>query len=229
MAGQARGLAPGPGSETARVRRGRPRDTRVDEAILSAAVDLLAEAGFARLTMDQVAARSGASKASLYLRWPNKTALVAEAIRRRSRVVPEVPDTGSLREDMLGFLRALLRAKPAAQRAVAAVLGEIHSNPELHKAWRAGTAGALTACCRQIVQRAVARGELPAPADLELLAMLPLTLLQNWSLEHGQPPDDAVAERIVSQFFTPAAHPGTAPAPRPRDDAQVIGAACEEP
>src|SRR5260370_11663714 len=111
-----------------KTRRGRPRDPAVDEAILAAAIDLLAEAGYARLTMDQVAARAGVGKASLYLRWPNKVALVAEAIQHRSAVVPEVPDTGSLREDMLAFLLGLLRGRSAGQRALAAVTGEIDSN-----------------------------------------------------------------------------------------------------
>lgn len=190
--------------ELRRSRRGRLRDPGVDEAILAAAVDLLAEAGYARLTMDQVAARAGVGKASIYLRWPNKVALVAKAIQHRSAVVPDVPDTGSLREDMLAFLRALLRAKSAAERAVAAVTGEIASNPELRKAWRQSVAGTLSACVRVIVEHAIERGELPAASDVELLSMLPLTLLQNWRLEHGQGPDDAVVERIVAQFYTPA-------------------------
>src|SRR5438128_907003 len=124
------------GEQPERSRRGRPRDPGVDEAILSAAVDLLAQVGFARLTMEQVAARAGVGKASVYLRWPNKVTLVAEAIQHRSAVVPDVPDTGSLREDMLLFLRSLLRGKAAGQRALAAVTGEIASNPELRKAWR---------------------------------------------------------------------------------------------
>ena len=190
--------------EPGRSHRGRPRDPGVDEAILDAAVDLLAEAGYARLTMDQVAARAGVGKASVYLRWPNKVALVAEAIQHRSGVVPEVPDSGSLREDMRAFLRALLRGKSAAQRARAAVTGEIANNPELRTAWRRSVAGTLTACLRVIVEHAVERGELPATSDVELLSMLPLTLLQNWRLEHDQGPDDAVVERIVDQFYAPA-------------------------
>src|SRR2546429_3765232 len=133
-----------------RSRRGRPRDPGVDEAILSAAVDLLAEVGFSRLTMEQVAARAGVGKASVYLRWPNKVTLVAEAIQHRSAVVPDVPDTGSLREDMLVFLRALLRRKSAAQRALAAVTAEIASNPELRKAWRRSVAGSPVACARAV-------------------------------------------------------------------------------
>ena len=191
------GAAPG------RARRGRPRDPEVDEAILSAAVDLLGEVGYARLTMEQVAERAGVGKASLYLRWPSKVALVAEAIRHRSGAVPEVPDTGSLPEDMLLFLRALLRSRSAAPRAVAAISGEVASNPELRQAWRRGLAGTLTDCVRTIVGRAVDRGELPATSDVELLSVLPLALLQHLSLEHERRPDDEVVARIVDQFYTP--------------------------
>src|SRR5690348_2295019 len=192
------------GREYPRSRRGRARDPEVDEAILAAAMDLLAEIGYARLTMDQVAARARVGKASLYLRWPNKVALVAEAIQHHSAVVPDVRDTGSLRGDMHAFLRALLRSKSAAQQAVAAVSGEIASNPELAKAWRQGVAGTLLACTRTIVERAIARGELPAASDVDLLTMLPVTLLQNWRQTYEYSPDDAVIERIVTQFFTPA-------------------------
>jgi AcrR family transcriptional regulator len=176
----------------------------VDEAILAAAMDLLAGVGYARLTMDQVAARAGVGKASLYLRWPNKVALVAEAIQHRSAVVPNIPDTGSLRRDMLAFLKGLLRGKSAGQRALAAVTGEIASNPELRKVWRRSLQGTLSASIRVIVERAVERGELPTASDVDLLSMLPLTVLQNWRLEHGHGPDDAVVERIVDQFFSPA-------------------------
>ena len=200
------GLSDGRG----RARHGRSRDPAVDEAILTAAMDLLAESGYARLTMDQVAARARVGKASLYLRWPNKVALVAEAIQHHSAVVPDVPDTGSLRGDMHTFLRALLRSKSAAQQAVAAMSGEIASNPELAKAWRQGVAGTLLACTRTIVECAIARGELPAASDVELLAMLPVTLLQNWRQIYEYSPDDAVVERIVTQFFTPT--PGRAQA-----------------
>lgn len=193
-----------------RSRRGRARDPEVDAAILAAAMELLAEVGYARLTIDQIAARAHVGKASVYLRWPNKVALVAEAIRHHSAVVPHVPDMGNLGEDMRAFLRALLRSKSSAQRALAAVTGEIASNPDLAKAWRQGVAGTLLTCTRTIVERAIARGELPAASDVDLLAMLPVTLLQNWRQTYEYSPDDAVVERIVTQFFTPV--PGRAQA-----------------
>jgi AcrR family transcriptional regulator len=164
---------------------------------------LLAEVGYARLSMQQVASRAGVSKASLYLRWPNKLALVIDALTARARPVPDVPDTGSLPGDMRTFLRALLRSRSETSRALAGVSGEIASNPALRKAWHLGLGGTLTACFRQIVIRAAERGELPEEADLELLAELPLSLLQNWRLEHGRTPGDEVVDRIVGQFYTP--------------------------
>jgi AcrR family transcriptional regulator len=199
----ARAEAQVPGSGQVTVARGRPRDPLVDVAIRSATLELLAEAGYARLTMDQVAARARASKSSLYLRWPNKVALVADALQHRARAVPEIPDTGSLPGDMRVFLGELLRSRSEASQALAAVSGEIATNPELRKAWHKGLAGMLTGCLRVFVDRAVARGELPADSDVELLAELPLSLLQNWRLEHRGQPNDAVVDRIVRQFYTP--------------------------
>src|SRR2546423_9213004 len=179
--------------EPGRPHRGRPRDPGVDEAILAAAVDLLAEAGYARLTMEQIAVRAGVGKASVYLRWPNKVALVAEAIQHRSAVVPEVPDTGSLREDMLSFLGALLRGRSAGQRALAAVTGEIASNPELQKAWRRSVAGTRSACGRGIVGHALQGGERLAARDVEMLCPLPLILLPEWRLGNRAGPAEALA------------------------------------
>jgi AcrR family transcriptional regulator len=186
-----------------RTRRGRPRDPGVDAAIRAATMDLLGEIGYARLTMDEVAVRAGVAKASLYLRWPNKVALVADGLQQRAQAVPQIPDTGTLPGDMRAFLVALLRARESASRAISAVTGEIASNPELRTAWRQGVAGALTGCLRTIVSRAVGRGELPSGTDVELLAQLPLSLLQNWRQDHDERPDEATVERIVAQFFTP--------------------------
>jgi AcrR family transcriptional regulator len=76
----------------------------VDAAIRAATMDLLAQVGYARLTMDQVAAHARVSKSSLYLRWPNKVALVADALQHRARPVPGIPDTGTLAGDMRGLL-----------------------------------------------------------------------------------------------------------------------------
>src|SRR5437879_6147063 len=153
--------------------------------------------------MEQIATRAGVGKASVYLRWPNKVALVAEAIEHRSGVVPLLPDTGSLAEDMRTYLHALLRGYKSAGQAVAAVNGEVASNPELRRAWRRTMTGTLWASVRVILERAIERGELPAMSDVELLSMLPLSLMQNWRAEHERGPDHALVERIVAQFYSP--------------------------
>ena len=213
-----RSAGPGAGAAAS----GSPRGTQAwTPAIRAATLDLLGEVGYARLTMDMVTERAGVSKPSLYLRWPNKVALVADALQQRARVVPEVPDTGSLRGDMGVFLAALLRSGAEASRALGAVVGEIATNPELRRAWRRGLAGMLTGCLRTIVARAVERGELPGDADVELLSQLPLSLLQNWRLEHDREPDEAVVERIVRQFYSPAPPPRRRPGGAARDRAGV--------
>ena len=190
-------------TQPTRAQRGRPRDPSLDTAVLAATVDLLAEVGYARLTMEQVAARAGVSKASLYLRWPNKVALVAQAMQHRADVAPEIPDTGTLAGDMRAFLHALLRGKHQGARALAAVSGETAANPELRQAFRAGVTGTLVACVRTIVERAIERGEIPASTDVELLSLLPVAILQQWRLVSDQKPDDALLDRVVTQFYSP--------------------------
>jgi AcrR family transcriptional regulator len=188
-------------------RPGRPRDPEVDEAILSTALRMLAEAGFARLTMDAVAARAGVGKASLYRRFPTKERLVLEAIKHQhEHDRPGVPDTGSLYRDMLGYLRALIRYRQEQAQGLQAVASEVMVNPELAAEFRRRVAGGLLAGFRTIVDRAVQRGELPPGTDVELLAMLPLSLVHHLRLLTGEPVDERQAKRIADQFFAaPAA------------------------
>ena len=200
MAGDGADSAPALGS---RARRGRPRDPGVDESILSSTLLLLGEVGYAQLTMEQVAARARVGKASLYLRWPSKVALVADAVQRlRPDLVPAIPDTGSLTGDMREFLRQLVRPRSAAAAALPAVAGEASINPEMREAFRRGVAPALVDSVRTIVQRAVDRGELPPTADVELLSVLPMALLQQLRLIHERRPGEEVVGRIVAQFYT---------------------------
>ncbi|WP_214109953.1 TetR/AcrR family transcriptional regulator [Acrocarpospora catenulata] len=174
----------------------------MDAAVLSAALELLAEVGYAGLTMEQVAVRAEVSKASLYLRWSNKAALAAEAMQRHADVVPDIPDTGSLAEDMRHFLHALLREQQRSAQALAAVSGEIANNPQLREAFRAGMTGTLVNSLRTMVTRAVDRGEIPATTDVELLSLLPVAVMQQWRLVSDHRPDKELMDRIVAQFFS---------------------------
>src|SRR3954469_17088186 len=91
--------------------RGRPRDPQRRQAILDAALTLVAEVGYDRTTVDAIATKAGVSKPTLYRRWPHgKPELVADAIRKRNAEASRTPDTGSLRGDLLA-LTALLTGR----------------------------------------------------------------------------------------------------------------------
>jgi AcrR family transcriptional regulator len=198
------GALPAAGGAVARP--GRPRDPDVDEAILSTALRMLADGGYARLTMDAVAARAGVGKASLYRRYPTKERLVLAAVRHRFEDGrPAVPDTGSLHRDVLTYMRALIRYRSGRAEGLQALAGEVMVNPELAAEFRRQAAEGMLGAFRTIVQRAVDRGELPPGTDVELLAMVPLALLHHLRLQAGEPIDERQAKRIADQIFAPLA------------------------
>ena len=95
-------------SRSRSARGGRPRDDAREQAILDAAIDLVAEIGYDAMSIEAVAARAKSSKATIYRRWPGKAELVAEAMRRRSEpVLEDLPDTGSLRGDLLALVQRM--------------------------------------------------------------------------------------------------------------------------
>jgi AcrR family transcriptional regulator len=200
--------AAGVTSASPRAGRGRPRDSDADAAILSATLGLLGEVGFARMTIDQVAERAGVSKPTLYLRWQGKVPLVAAALQHWAGTMPEIPDTGTLHQDMQLYLCELARSHHAAERALAAVSSEMATNPELRHAFRAGVAGRQLASVRIMVTRAMKRGELPESTDVNLLSILPQALMHYLLQVDSRRPEgieECIAARIVGQFFTPAA------------------------
>src|SRR5215467_9323345 len=85
--------------------------TRTDrhEAICDAVFELLSEVGYDRMSMDAVAARARASKATIYRAWPNKPDLVCEALAHRLGGTPEPPATGSLRGDLIALATSASR------------------------------------------------------------------------------------------------------------------------
>lgn len=146
--------------------RGRPRDPAVDEAILSSAAALLAEAGFDALTMEQVANRAGVSKASLYRRFDNLSDLLAATCVAFAPDAPEAPDTGSTRDDMVTLLVHLARtmSSPETGGPLPAILAAAGSNEDARRALSRFSSTRRTPL-RTVATRAIERGELPADAD----------------------------------------------------------------
>jgi AcrR family transcriptional regulator len=148
---------------------GRPVNAAIDEELLRATQDLLIEEGFDRLTMDAVARRCGASKATIYRRWPGKTALVVAAAAALF-TPPEVPDTGDLREDLLACGRAYLHEEGRRSQVLAAVITASRYDSALRDASRTALGASYGGLFERVLSRAVDRGEVPRDVDVETLA-----------------------------------------------------------
>ena len=185
-------------------RSGRPRDEARDQAILEAAVDLLAEVGYDAMSIESIANRAAVSKATIYRRWPGKAELVAEALRRRHDphgFVP--PDTGSLRGDLLaavenmleqieGLDGALICGLATAVRADAQLGQMILADKKAHSEQIAGS----------IISRAQSRGELPDNVSFDpILKVAPgVALFRQMT---GETLDEEFAEHLVDDVVIP--------------------------
>lgn len=153
-----------PAGEDDAHRHGRPLDETRDAAILEAAMAMVAEVGYERASIDGVAARAHASKATIYRRWPGKAQLVAAAVRQwAGEPVAQLPDTGSLKGDLLALCR-LIRSRLEGKDGdvVFGLAFAARTDPQLGRALHEQlfeTRGSLSG---EVVRRAVARGELPS-------------------------------------------------------------------
>lgn len=182
---------------------GRPRSVEADRAILRAAVDLLAEDGYGGVTMEGVAARAGVGKATVYRRWPSKSALVVDAVTACRESGSPPPDTGSARDDLVAFVRGFmhhLRTSDAA-RVMPALVAELSRHPELATTFREGFVQPRRARVREAVRRGVERGELRADLDPELVADAVVALLQHRFLVTGMEIDDQLPDRLVDMLW----------------------------
>ena len=185
---------------------GRPRTAGYDRKILEAALQLLVEKGYAGFTIDGVAARTGVARPTIYRRWPSKAALAAAAVDR-GIPLPEPPDTGSLREDLVAFQRARLEIMndPANRAVVAGLVSESVSDPDLADAFL-GWYRHRNARPKEILERAIERGELPAGVDLELINDLLLGPLFLRAVVRGERLDPSLVDETVDVVLSGFGH-----------------------
>lgn len=139
---------------------GRPRDKRIDSAVLRATVELLAETGYADLSVDAIARRANTSKPAIYRRWPGKAHLVHEAVFPLGDATA-LPDTGSLAGDVREMVRrtAAVLTTPAARAALPGLVAEMAADLTLHSALLERFGDILSRGLSQRLADAVARGE----------------------------------------------------------------------
>jgi AcrR family transcriptional regulator len=143
------------------IRRQGGRSARVRAAVIAATFDELADRGYSGVSLDGVAARAEVHKTTVYRRWHTKEALVLDAMLEQASQTVAVPDTGSLRGDLLELARrsATIQTSPAGEAVVRAVAGEASGNPQMAAASRQFWAERLE-LDRTILQRACDRGEI---------------------------------------------------------------------
>lgn len=174
------------------------------KAICDAVFGLLAEVGYDRMTMDLVADRAHASKATIYRSWHDKPEMVVEAIQQRFDGGPEVPDTGSLRGDLLAILgRACSAANSAEGDVISGLMTAAGRNPRLACALKAYLVDARKPMYQAVIERAVARGEIPADADPALLHEVLHAMVLSRKLWENEPLTDEWAGHLVDDILLP--------------------------
>ncbi len=179
--------------------RGRPRDPRSHEAIVSAATELVIEVGYAATSIGAVAARAGVGKDTVYRRWRGKPELVFEAVFTTTDHAP-TPDTGTLAGDLTALLQGLVDEfhAPAAAAALPGLLADFAADPVLKARIRSDFLAPSKERLLIVFERAVERGEIAADTPVDLV----LDTLAGAVFFHiglvGEHPDSQLAGRLAA-------------------------------
>jgi AcrR family transcriptional regulator len=190
-----------------------------EREILEAALEVLADVGYDRLTMDAVATRARASKATLYRRWNTKVGLVIDALLAE-KVAPPVPDTGSFRGDLIAAfcgVGGLMDAKSVG--TFSSVLTALNRDEEFAAEFRSRVIGPKIEATRLVYERAKARGEVRPDLDVAIFgpALAGICLHRFYVL--GERPTAELIARVIDQIIVPAA---SAPVPRESQPAESL-------
>jgi AcrR family transcriptional regulator len=196
-------------------RRGRPRSEKARLAILEAAAELLLARGLSAVSMDAVAERAGVSKATIYRWWPTKETLALDALYNEwAAAQPATRSTGSLRSDLLALLRPWVRlagSRPYG-RVIGALITEAQTDPEFAVVYRSRFVEPRREQAREILRRAIERGEIPPDTKIEVAVDMLYGPLYH-RLLHGHAPltdqfvRDVVDTTLDGLMPTPTDHP----------------------
>lgn len=148
-------------------KRGRPRNTEAKNSILNASYDLLLEMGFGAVTVEKIAEQAQVSKATIYKWWPNKAAVVMDGYLFAATARLPVPDSGSVKEDLVihaGNLAMFLSSREG--KVITELIGQGQFDPGLAEAYRSRFFGPRRQEAWQLLERGVARGELKQELDI---------------------------------------------------------------
>lgn len=150
--------------------KGRPRDPEVDSSIVTASLDVLADRGFARFTVEEVASRAGVGKASIYRRFPDKQALINHALDHINDDLPPIPDEGTVKDRLSVMMDRVRRSMGTshAGRIMRHVISESSQSPYLITDFYRQVIQVRSDRIRSVLQSGKRSGELPETFDVEL-------------------------------------------------------------
>ena len=191
------------------------RSARVVEEVIRATVEEIGKGGYEALRIEDVAARSGVNKTTIYRRWPTKLDLVAAAVSHFS-TEPEPPSTGSLRSDLLTLLRRMAeRASSPLGRGIVRMVQLERTNPEVDNVLQRMKAGQQHTR-RLVIERAIERGELPRGTDPALLVELVFAPVARRCIYGQEPVEDAFIQAAVDVVIAGARAGAAVRQPAPR-------------
>lgn len=183
-------------------KRGRPRDPKTQQAILSASYDLLLEVGFGAVTVEKIAERAGVSKATIYKWWPNKAAVVMDGFLSAASARLPVPDTGDVFDDIqihaVNLTRFLLSKEG---KIITALVGEGQFDAGLAEAYRKRYFQPRRQEAKGILEKGIRRGQLRETLDVGLGVDLLYGPILYRLLVTGEPLDDDYVRRLVTSGF----------------------------
>lgn len=180
-------------------RPGRPRDARNDARILEATRAILFEKGYAGLTIDGVAAAASVSRPTIYRRWSSKAELVIACLAESTGLALPVPNTGSVRRDLMAVQREQIRTfnNPESRRVTAGLVADVAADPELAEPYLREYATPRRESVWRALQRGIDRGELRPDIDFSFVSDLLIGPLFMRSVVWGEELDMKIAKATV--------------------------------
>lgn len=181
---------------------GRKRSEESRLAIQAAAIELVGEVGFAGLTIEGIAARSGAGKQTVYRWWPSKADVLLDALATKADLYIPIPDEGSYAADLTGFLAASfqLGSDPRVVNVLRVLMAQSQIDPDFGERFRVSFLQRRRDALAIIVDRAQVRGDLPPIPSADLVADVVFGVIWYRVLSRPQPLDDRVPGELVAML-----------------------------
>lgn len=195
-------------TESQPTKLGRKRDHTRDPEILKCAIDVLAEEGYDGMTIEMVAARAKAGKATLYRRWASKSELVIDAVacmKKGDTDPAKLPDTGTLRGDLIAMIKPhSIEDGEKKLKVMTGLASLLARTPEFADAVNAAIVEPRSKINRLFFERAIARGEIPADCDIDVLSMVSGSMAAYRTLILKKPVDREFLVSLIDGVILPA-------------------------